>query len=740
MKRTITVLLALTAVVLSSCSVTEKTDKTEATSNEKYKMSDLEDGAYYLGEDTLAVFPYADKFYKVGDELGYYDISADMAYTKLCDIDDAKEANIYVDDSGIYYFDGSNLSQIGFDGTTRAEYVLNDGDVRYFQVQVCVLEDYIIACSVRRTESEASTFDLYIYTVERSTEEVTEYFIGQSPALDTILMLEPGDKPNMAVMLKSYYPDGVYITGAENVYAVYTFDAEKGKLTEEYDYDFDVGGADYIADDNRLYAFLPNTYLNASGSFRLASADFDAEDFTGYRNISGETAFRPIKNAVTAGGNEVNMMSFILHPYHFFTGYDYICLDEYNNTVCVFSGTPDSSGQSLTILYPTEPSGSDTETTGNNLDNAVIRPNIEFEEANNVSVKTQSYAIDEFADRLRMKLLANDTDYDIVYLDNAGELLPHILRYGLYLPLEEYSEITSSFDNYIDGVRDVMSYDGHIYGVPYTLGGLSFTVQEEYHTLGFPALEGTYSFDDFWDICEKVKTDCNGEALTIDFHLFRELLKAVIEDGAEKGKINESAVYDTVSKFMEYHDAGVITPWNNGSFLLGHIYTFSNIGIRMTDYRPTFRELIPYPSYNGKNYVSVESIIYANSLTENTELSVKYLSMLMTKDYAAEAVSGKSNLWKEKDDYFVSGNYGTNTAALVEAEYEIPGKQYSFSEYDIYLIDNGSTALENAAPSLYSEAMDEFLYSVFDELTAGELTIEEAADKIFKEAKYRIME
>gem|GEM_PF-2996695 len=748
MKRISLFMTALLLIILSSCSPGEMTVQDEAmspaeiTANEKYKMSDLEDGAYYLGENTLAVFPYKDKLYKVGYELGYYDLSFGMVYTSLCDFGGDRFSDVYVDDRGIYCYDGAVILVFAHDGISQTEYRVADGKTKHYQVQVTGTDDYILACGSRKNGSDM--FESYVFTVERATGAVSEYVISEKNTLDTLLAFEPGSKTNTAVMFRSDSTEEIMMMGGESVYAVYTFDAAKGKLSKEYTYDFAVSGADYVAEDDCFYGMFRNIYLTFEGSFRLASSGFGETEFTGYRNISGTSAFAPVKSAVEAAGGEVQAMSLEANPCHFFTGFDYICLDSYNNTVCVFSGSPAAPAETLTVLYLTQTPQiipDFNEPAGHNLDSAVIRPNLEFEESNKVTVKTKTYDLAEFSDRLRMKLLAGDRDYDIVYLDQAGELLPHILRYGLYLPLEGYSEINTSFDNYIDGVRDVMSYDGHIYGVPYALGGMSLAVQDDYHELGLPKLEGAYSFDDFWRVCEEMKNSPNGDVLTIDFHLFRQLMKSVVEDGAEKGVIDEEAVYETVSKFMEYRDAEVITPWiNRGSFLLGHIYTFSTPGVKMTDYKSSFCELIPYPSYSGKTYVPVESVIYANSLTENTDLSVKYLAMLMTKDYAAEAASGKSNLWKEKSDYFMFGSYALNTKALVEACYEPPVKPYSFGEYDSYLLDNGSTALINPAPNLYSEMLDELFYSVFKELAAGNVTAKEAADQICREVNYRIME
>ena len=78
-------------------------------------------------------------------------------------------------------------------------------------------------------------------------------------------------------------------------------------------------------------------------------------------------------------------------------------------------------------------------------------------------------------------------------------LLASILNYNLYLPLEAYDSISSGFDKYFDGVRDVMSYDGHIFGIPYYLTVEGFTSEDN----TIDKLSPDYTLDDFWKLCEE---------------------------------------------------------------------------------------------------------------------------------------------------------------------------------------------------------------------------------------------
>ena len=136
------------------------------------------------------------------------------------------------------------------------------------------------------------------------------------------------------------------------------------------------------------------------------------------------------------------------------------------------------------------------------MSGAMTRMNTQFEEENKIAANAKGYAHDKFVDNLRLKLLAGDDDYDVVMLEHADELLASILNYNLYLPLEAYDSISSGFDKYFDGVRDVMSYDGHIFGIPYYLTAYGLTTEGDTGST-LDKLSTDYTLDDFWKLCEE---------------------------------------------------------------------------------------------------------------------------------------------------------------------------------------------------------------------------------------------
>lgn len=743
------IILAITLLmILSSCNKINDTNGVpDLKSYDKYKMSDLPVAAFYLGEDTSAFFPYRDKIYTVGSEVGVYDIFADMEYSKLCDISNIKACNIYITDDGIYLLSGFTVSQLGFDGTTTAVYNLPEHEGRRYNSLICVTEKYIMAvCDYY--DSDAG-YNSYIYSIDIENGSVAENNITESDTRDFYLMFEPGENPNEAVIVKT---DNIHSYDNIRVYGAYIFNADSGKLTLVTDYDYPLYGVDYIAEANMQYAVMYDSTIKSEGVINISRGEVGVSEFTGSLSYGVDEAFDNVKSAVEKAGRQPQYMNYNLNNCFFATGYDYIMWDENNKTAFIFGYDENISGESLTILYPktyytkavAEDSFFVSSITDSGLEGAIVLPNRQFEAENDVKIETKYFELSEFNERLRMKLLAGERDYDIVYLDNADKLLPYLLKYSLYLPLEDYSEINAGFGNYIDGIKDVMSYDGHIYGLPYSISGYALALSDQFYSGGLSVPSTDFTIEDFWNLCEAAEQNPGGKTLTMDSRLFIESMQNIIEDGAAKGELDKIAIKDFIDNFMKYRDAGVLGGWQREPMALENTQPFVNDKV-YTSYDESYRELRGYPSPDGRQYYTVKSMIYANSLTENRENAIKYLSMLMSEDYGPETAIGKSYLWKDSSAYFKYEFNGFDFFAASDAvpddgAYEWIKSPVGCSAAERFMLENLPSAMSDAAPRLYSGMMEEIISDVYDALSDGGMTADEAADKIYSEANYRILE
>lgn len=740
--------ILLLLLCLTSCGKTEVADK--PVSYDKYKMVDLPNTAYYLGEDTVAFYPYENKFYKIGDEAGVFDILDGMNYTRLCDINDGDAHDIFVDSDGIYIYAGNTVKHLGFDGNTVAQYELPSIEGVSRNNLICASEKYIFV--LHDSMLDGST-DAFIYSINKDSGEFKASDVtNKDVAFEFYRMFEPGREANEVMILSSRKSHEL---SYDDLYETYVFNADKGIRKQLAGYEYTIYGADYIAENNAMHIVLDSIGVKSEGVIQLSVGNPEAGDFSGSRQYDVSKVFSAIRSAVENENREVKYLSYTFTTNNFATGYDYIMWDKKNHTAFVFDQYENIGGETLTVLHPKVYNSTEIETDpfyvssfiNNGLDEATILPIMQFELDNNVKVNTKFFELSEFSERLRMKLLAGERDYDIVYLDNADRLLPYLLKYSLYLPLEEYSGITESFGNYIDGVRDIMSFDGHIYGVPYNIQGYSMAVNydSQQSGMGIPELSEKCTVEEFWSLCESVRQKNDETVVTVDFRFFIEVMQNIIEDGVADGKIDREKVKNFISDFMKYSEAGLLTQKTKYSeYLFDNIFSFVETG-RSSGFEKDNRDIRAYPSFSGKQYYTVKSMIYANSLTQNKENSVKYLAMLLSDKFGPEEVIHKTCLWKNSAGYFTyefNGMDFFSKSDVVETEnaYEWIKQPSYFDETVKAFFEAQPHGMKNAAPRLYSGMMEEIIDIVFDELMSGSITPDEAADRIVNEANYRIME
>lgn len=65
-------------------------------------------------------------------------------------------------------------------------------------------------------------------------------------------------------------------------------------------------------------------------------------------------------------------------------------------------------------------------------------------------------------DKLKLKQLAGDSDFDLYFTNNYNL----VLEYQIYEPLDAYTQIIEQFDGMFDDIRRVCTYNGSIFGVP----------------------------------------------------------------------------------------------------------------------------------------------------------------------------------------------------------------------------------------------------------------------------------
>lgn len=716
MKKICLILLMIFMLVLiCGCSIIE-------INSDKYKCDAIPDGIYYLEDEPVAVYPYDNKFYEAtyyNGNIGYREPET-MEYHLLCTIENKELHDIYVDDTGIYVSGEYVVYDIDFEGNIRNQIDLPDLGASISQYSLAINKKYIAVCCYYHVEQREG-WENVIYVIGRDTNEINTYDYKKFKDGDTLEKILPTSKENEFILVGNYQ--------------VYSFNATNGKYEMVYD---GVNGyiVDYSPNDNCLY-FMDQS--NTSGEILIGRITLPSGEINVVRNTNEEYIFARIKPVVEAAGKEAKGSYFVTV---FYTESGFMFWTQSNSVIWVLPEEVNDTGEEITVIYRNSPSivtlhSSDYVSEFGWMSGAMTRMNTQFEEENKIAVNAKGYAHDKFVENLRVKLLAGDDDYDVVMLEHTDELLASILNYNLYLPLEAYDSISSGFNKYFDGVRDIMSYDGHIFGIPYYLTVEGFTSEDN----TIDKLSTDYTLDDFWKLCEEFGSSRLMFCTTLTNHKpFYYIISSILEDGMRKGDISRDTLLECIETYMKYRKAGSLNlnpPGDGPLRIIGGIGGTLSSNFDERDYKG----LRSLPTYDGKRYFNIKSMAYINSKTKNTDFAVQYLSMLVSDDYLAWITEyQKSYLAKDKDSYFYL-SLGENKVENEYKKIKVPaGEDDYMSRGNVFLVDNGEDIFVNAAPRIYTGSLEDVINEVYDELNEGKLTAEEAADKIYSEASYQLME
>ena len=709
-------LLIFVLITLFGCKVSDS----PADDERRYACDAIPEGIYYFEDEPDVVYPYGNKFYEASYNTGNvgYREPESMEYHLLYNVGDAAD-DIYVDESGIYTVGGHVVYHIDFDGNVIEKTELPEFEVVQDGYCIAASENYITVC-YRYVKENGKDFENKIYVIDRKTNEITQYDYQKSQDNDTLGRIIPTSNGGKFVVIGTSQ--------------AYNFDAATGKIELLYER-ANSHSNDYSKNDNCLYFF--EKYM--SGEINFGRTQLPDGEKTTVRSTDCEYFYPEIKSLVEDAGKEANDIWF---SGIFYTESGYILWDSMNKVICVFPEKVNDTGEEITVLYRYSPSTAvtsmpDYEVEFGWMSGAMTRMNTQFEEENKIAVNAKGYAHDKFVENLRVKLLAGDDDYDVVMLEHTDELLASILNYNLYLPLEAYDSISSGFNKYFDGVRDVMSYDGHIFGIPYYLTVEGFTSEDN----TIDKLSSDYTLDDFWKLCEEFGSSRLMFCTTLTNHKpFYYIISSILEDGMKKGDISRDTLLECIETYMKYRKAGSLNlnpPGDGPLRIIGGIGGTLSSNFDERDYKG----LRSLPTYDGKRYVNIESMAYINSKTKNTDLAVQYLSMLVSDDYLAWITEyQKSYLAKDKDSYFCFSPEPNK----LENEYrrtKLSGEENFYMRgCNPFLVENGGDLFVNAAPRIYTGSLEDMINEVYDGLNEGKLTAEEAADKIYSEASYQLME
>lgn len=684
-----------------------------------YNMQNISDGLYLLEHEETVIYPHGDRLYAANPNggVGYYDtMSADFSYTP---ISDSAGLALYANDTEFFFFDGNDVFVTDLDGNVTASW--SDVYETMFESggeAICANDKTVF---LFHTEYETPLkYEAYITIIDRVTGEASTRAVERK--INGIIgVVSEADGDDYDICASCAYEDGT-----EALYtAVMKYDTADGSLKTLRELDTGHSCGDYV--DGELY----NVEL-ANGTYRLY-------------HVGDENTNEYLRNIDSAGLHDVlSTFSGLADEEYtpnmlFFTGCDMIMWSKHCHVAAIYDASAYADGETLNVMYPTQSSIND-------VDYDIMR----FENEYECSVKARVYPAGDYDDRLRMLLLSGDDDLDVVYIANgdSGELLSSILRYSLYLPLENYDSVTKNYESYIDGTREFMTVDDHLIGVPIRFGGSGYIVTKAFCDTGLTIPDADWTLDDFWTLCEESIPYVGGSVALTQQNVFW-ILNELLQDGSDNGSMDRDAFVKVFTNLKKYYDLGVLSTYSNAStFLLeNRVYIpDGQISYNYDSDRLDFEiaGVIPNPTVSESRHASLSAFAFVYGKTKNEDLAVSYMEYISTPENVYRADANDTYFLKDKSGYYTEqfnpyrGRENEESAdrrtVWVKAPIEFSEKRMSIFEYSANAFVG--TKIMTVSESDISGTERELL----ERLYAGVISPEEAADELVNFAKYRYLE
>jgi hypothetical protein len=352
----------------------------------------------------------------------------------------------------------------------------------------------------------------------------------------------------------------------------------------------------------------------------------------------------------------------------------------------------------------------------------------QFEYKYNCNVRLVEYPEDIYADKLRTKLLASDSDFDI-YLVNAptqDNLLSSILNYDLYEPLDNYDGIINNFSKMYPGIRSMMSNNDKLFGIPYEISiTSSLAVQDNLGKYGYNVSDKHWSIKDVWNLCDEIiQSGEQNKSVFRDSYGMLVLVNILIQDTINKKNFSKAELTELLTDIKTYYDAGVLYDPSESKkhfcdYSVMYYWTFIS-HIEIPDY-PEYGTIL-LPAFSGKNYHDLRGCAMINKFAQSKDMAAKFFEVMTNSD----------NIY---NTYI----YRDTLLGPDLTKYNI---YTDWSPTELKYLSDLPSLFENAGVYTYDflALQDYIRENVMFQFYDGTITVEEAADMIYDRVNYTYFE
>lgn len=325
-------------------------------------------------------------------------------------------------------------------------------------------------------------------------------------------------------------------------------------------------------------------------------------------------------------------------------------------------------------------------------------------------VETITYPDEEYNERLRTKLLANESDFDLFIADN--NVLRSILENSAFEPLDAYQNVVQNFDNVLaSGVRGLMTHDSALFGVPLKASYYAaFSMLEPYD---FP---NNWSVEDMFKQCDALLG--SGKKLFADRFQLTQTVKSFIQDMISRnGKIDSDELINLFENLKKYNDLGVLCDGDNTSLLSYGSACFSSLDLTLST-PPESLGYVNCPTRSGVSYINLESSILLNRISENKAAAAEFLAFLTSEG----SVYNNRCL-----DIFFGKDVNKNSVYA-----ELDDTRRELLTFSMTVYENAKPTTIDGTPGLPEFLANEVLFPMLD----GDIDFSDAAKLIENEIAY----
>ncbi|GHU38381.1 hypothetical protein FACS1894105_12270 [Clostridia bacterium] len=361
-----------------------------------------------------------------------------------------------------------------------------------------------------------------------------------------------------------------------------------------------------------------------------------------------------------------------------------------------------------------------------------IEPVVEqFKSLYDCDVFISEYDPADYTDKLRTKLLANDSDFDVFFLQdpNNGMLLNSILENSAFEPLNEYSGVVDNFENMFSGLKSIMTYNGNIFAVPLDVSPyITYGANENFQKYGIdsPNLNPVYS--DLWKLCDDLIASGNKNVGVLPDNYYNTLFYSYTQNAIDTNNLDKDALRELLQNVKKHSDAGVLygdadmgkDALLSFGYSTNYFYYFMRPEGRFHQYPQN--GVISMFSPDGKDYCLINDCAAVNKFSQNKDFAAKFLEVLTSKENLLSR-------W-------------IFTGTILTPDFANHDLYNTWSEEDLLFLQNADELLKDAKIITFDTSLlnNFVLENIKDKLLTGEISVDKATDDLYNFIYYMCFE